>query len=197
MKEIRCYYCHELIEGEPTIHKVEGKTRSYNRKFHSHCVDKFLDKEKNKDYDNKEKEEWDLVYKYMKEEVFGIKDTKGLNSHLVTRLLGLRQGKYKPSAGFKNTKHTYEWEVILSTIKLCKQQIQYALKTVYFKDDKHQANYIMKILDDNINKVYMGYMKKKESEKRVDIIKVENLSDIGHSFKKKEEKKNILMEDLW
>lgn len=197
MKEIRCYYCHELIEGEPTIHKVEGKSRSYNRKFHSQCVDKFLNKQKNKEHENKEQEEFDKVYYYMKREVFGIMDSKALNSHLVTRLMGLRQGKHKPSGGYKNTKYTYEWEIILSTVKLCKQKIQYALKTVYFTDDKHQANYIMKILDDNVGKIYMGYIKKKEAEQKADTIVIEDLSNVGHTYKTTETKKNELFDDLW
>lgn len=146
--------------------------------------------------------EWNELYDYVRKNIFGYDSSQSLPSSIVTRLKGLLFGKYKINNKTAN-KANYSYKVVLNTFKYCSSDIQRALKTNNFRDEQHKFNYIAKIIENNINDVYIR-MKNAEKAKEAaremansaDTYNIVN--DYVDTFKSKEKKKrNSRLDELW
>ena len=94
----------------------------------------------------------------------GYDDNQSLSRNMVLRLKGLANNKFMANNNIKDTAD-YSYKIILLTFKYCNSSIQRALNNVAFKDESHKFNYILKIVEDNINTVYMRMKKKNKMQK--------------------------------
>ena len=90
----------------------------------------------------------------------------------------------------------YSYETILNTFKYCQPQIEKALRTNQFKDEMHKFNYILKIVEKNINTVYVGMKNAEKAKEEAKNTTIEAFAHTGVEFKPKEKKKDKFT-DLW
>ena len=176
----KCYYCNKELNDEELVIKpiplaTKRGIRNYKRKFHIDCLPKFLEENKDLEFKKLENDDWDKVYEYFKSQVLELPDGASLSQHAVERLLGLRVGQYKP--GHRNVrvvKRGYSFSTIYYTLVYSLQAIKRAQKTVNFKNEKHEIDYIMVIVNSNINFVQKRLLAVEMQYKKVEKIKKEN-----------------------
>ena len=142
----------------------------------------------------KEKRDWESLYFYVKN-LLCYDDNQALSSTMVLRLKGLLTNKFIENGNIESTAN-YSYEVILNTFKFCSTDIQKALRTCTFKDEQHKFNYILKIVEKNINTVYMKMKNIQKAKEEAKNTTVEAPIHTGASFKPKE-KKTDKFSDLW
>ena len=147
--------------------------------------------------------EWDDLYQYVRSEVFQYSTDMALSKHIVMRLKGLREGKFYANKTQKSMGN-YPYPIILLTFKFCKQQILNALITKSFKIEQNKINYIMAIVENNINDVVLKLKAKEKSEKKTENlamtdyeIKIDKETQKPQSKKMDSEIFTSLTNDLW
>lgn len=143
----------------------------------------------------KEKRDWESLYTYVKSNIMGYDENQALSSTMVLRLKGLLTNKFMENNNIESTAN-YSYEVILNTFKFCKLDIEKALRTSNFKDEHHKFNYILKIVEKNINTVYMKMKNLQKAKEEAKNTTVEAPIHTSASFKPRE--KNVdKFSDLW
>lgn len=143
---------------------------------------------------DKDKQDWESLYYYVKN-LLGYDKNQALPSTMVLRLKGLLTSKFMENNNIKDNAN-YSYETILNTFKFCSPQIQKALRTNNFKNETHRFNYILKIVESNINDVYikMKALEKAKEEAKNTIVEI--YTHVGAEYKPKEKKKDKFS-DLW
>ena len=140
---------------------------------------------------------WDDLNCYDRDKVMGYDENQALSSQMVLRLKGLLTNKFMENNNIKDTAN-YSFEVILNTFKYCYADINKVLRTNRFADEQHRFNTVLKIVERNINTVYV---KMKNAEKAKEEAKnvTTNITyyDGAEYQRKTEEIPNKLLEDLW
>ena len=142
----------------------------------------------------KEKQDWESLYMYVKN-VMGYDENQALSSTMVLRLKGLLTNKFIENNNIQSTAN-YSYETILNTFKYSSLDIQRALRTNNFKDEQHKFNYLLKIVEKNINTVYMKMRNVEKAKEEAKNTMVEVPTHTGAEFKAKENKKDKFT-DLW
>lgn len=173
------------------IHKKEGKTKYkawlckcdcgedvvvkqndlIKKKAYLHSCGK-CPKEENPDYipsgmTEEEKAEWDALYEYVRTNIMKYDKNQSLPQDIVTRLKGLLTGNYKANRHIKKNAN-YSYTTILNTFKFCSPNIQRALRNGNFKDEQHKFNYVCKIVENNINDVYLRMKNAEQTKKDIE-----------------------------
>lgn len=144
-----------------------------------------------------QKEQWDKLYHYVKKEILAYDDSQSIPSNLVLRLKGLTTGKYMENRN-QEDKADYSYEIILYTFQICKQSIMKALANKTFDSETSKFNYICKIVENNINDVYLRVERSKKSNEETQSVSTEIFDYDGSSYQKKtEELKNKRLDELW
>lgn len=143
----------------------------------------------------KEKQDWESLYMYVKTNIMGYDENQALSSTMVLRLKGLLTNKFIENNAIESTAN-YSYEVILNTFKFCKLDIEKALRTGNFKDEMHRFNYVLKIVEKNINTVYMKMKGKKKVNEEIETVDITIANYVGVEYKAKESKKDKFS-DLW
>lgn len=138
---------------------------------------------------------WDELYTYVKKNIMGYDDDQALSSAMVLRLKGLLTNKFMENNNIQSTAN-YSYETILNTFKYSYLDINRALRTNNFKDEKHKFNYILKIVEQNINTVYVKMKNVEKAKEEAKNITIEASTHTGAEFKPKEKKKDKFT-DLW
>lgn len=142
----------------------------------------------------KEKQDWDALYQYVKN-MLGYDENQALSSTMVLRLKGLLTNKFIENGNIADTAN-YSYEIILNTFKYLSLDIQKALRTNNFKDESHKFNYILKIVEKNINTVYMKMKNTEKAKEEAKNTTIEAITHNGAEFKPREKKKDKFS-DLW
>lgn len=142
-----------------------------------------------------EKIAWDELYTYVRKNVMGYDDNQALSSAMVLRLKGLLTNKFMENNNIKSTAN-YSYETILNTFKYSSLDINKAMRTNSFKDESHKFNYILKIVEKNINTVYVRMKNVEKAKEEAKNITIEAPIHTGAEFKPKEKKKDKFT-DLW
>lgn len=100
-----------------------------------------------------EKQEWNELYEYVKE-LLQYDSNQKLSNAMVLRLKGLSTGKFYENRRTQDMSD-YTYKTILFTFKSCYMEINRGLANKTFNNEMHKFNYIMKIVEPNINNVYM------------------------------------------
>lgn len=142
----------------------------------------------------KEKKDWENLYYYVKK-LLGYDENQALSSTMVLRLKGLLTNKFIENGNIESTAN-YSYEVILNTFKYSSVDIQKALRSNNFKDEMHKFNYILKIVEKNINTVYMKTKNIEKAKEEAKNTTVEIPIHTGAEFKPREKKTNKFS-NLW
>lgn len=143
----------------------------------------------------KDQEMWDALYKYVRHNVMGYDEKQSLSRNMVLRLKGLLNNKFMANNNIEDTAD-YSYEVVLNTFKFCSPDIQRGLRNNNFTDENHKFNYVLRIVESNLNTVYM---RMKNAEKIRKEIEDNDVGVIVHSeaeYKPKKKVKNKFA-DLW
>lgn len=142
------------------------------------------------------RQEWDELYQYIKNDILGYKD-KSLSKHFVLRLKGLADGKFMANKRVE-PKAKYEFTEILTTFKMCKFDIMSAIRDKdRFKNEQHMVNYIMVIIENNINDVVDRINRIKQSKQQGEAVEVVTTDTKAEYVRKTKEVSSSLLEDLW
>ena len=134
-----------------------------------------------------EKMAWERLYYYVKSNIMGYDENQALSSTMVLRLKGLLTNKFIENGNIESTAN-YSYETILNTFKFSSLDIQKALRSNNFKDESHKFNYILKIVEKNINTVYVKMKNMEKAKEEAKNTTVEILVHKGAEFKPKEKK---------
>lgn len=114
-----------------------------------------------------EQDDWETLYFYVRKEIMGYDENQSLSKYSVLRLRGMKYGKFVDKNSEKDMSR-YTYNHILLTFKFCAPQINIALRSIQFKDEKHKINYVLKIVEDNLNTVYMRLKKSEEMKQKTE-----------------------------
>ena len=142
----------------------------------------------------KEKQDWESLYYHVKN-VMGYDDNQSLSNTMILRLKGLLTNKFIENGNIEASAN-YSYETILNTFKYSSLDIQRALRTNNFKDEMHKFNYLLKIVEKNINTVYMKMKNAKKAREGAKNTALEAPTHTGAEFKPREKKKDKFT-DLW
>lgn len=143
----------------------------------------------------KEKQDWESLYMYVKSNIMGYDENQALSSTMVLRLKGLLSNKFIENNNIQSTAN-YSYDTILNAFKYSSLDIQRALRTNNFKDEMHKFNYVLKIVEKNINTVYMRMRNTEKAKEEAKNTTIEAPTHTGAEFKPRENKKNKFT-DLW
>lgn len=142
------------------------------------------------------KEEFDKLYRYVKKNVMKYDENQSLPPQFVLRLKGLSKGKFIENKKIPNSAN-YSYEIILATFKICKKKIDYAIRTKDFKSESQKFNYILAIVSNNLNDVYLRYLNKKKQSDKVDILKIDEQFDETMYKRKTKDIENDRLKNIW
>ena len=142
-----------------------------------------------------EKIAWDELYTYVRKNIMNYDDNQALSNAMVLRLKGLLTNKFMENNNIKSTAN-YSYETILNTFKYSSLDIQRALRTNNWADEMHKFNYVLKIVEKNINTVYVKMKNVQKAKEEAKNIAIEAPTHTGAEFKPREKKKDKFT-DLW
>lgn len=144
----------------------------------------------------KELRDWEALYYYVKD-LLGYDENQALSSTMVLRLKGLLTNKFIENNNITSTAN-YSYETILNTFKFCSQDIYKALRTNNFKDEMHRFNYVLKIVEKNINTVYLRMKNVEKTKEEAKNTTIDTVNHIGAEYQRKTKETNSkLLNDLW
>lgn len=152
---------------------------------------------------DKEKQEFDKLYQYAKK-ILGYSDDMALPKFMVMRLKGLSEGKFYANHKTKSMAN-YDYNTIYLTFIYCKDKIQRALQTKNFTSEQNKINYIMAIVENNINDIVIRLKNAKKNEQKIHKmevvdyeIKVKKQSQSNSNSNKTDSETFVsLTNDLW
>lgn len=144
-----------------------------------------------------EKVAWESLYYYVKNDILSYDENQSLPSNMVLRLKGLLTNKFIENNNIKSTAN-YSYQTILNTFKFCSPEIHKALKTKSWTSEQHKFNYILKIVENNINNVYLRMLNIEKAKEEAKNTTVDTANHTGAEYQKKtKEVTNKLLNDLW
>lgn len=144
-----------------------------------------------------EKEKWDELYEFVRSNVMGYDENMCLSSNMVLRLKGMLNGKFMAN-NLTEDKAYYSYDVVLMAFKFSMPDIRRAMNRVSFSNEMNKFLYIAKIVESNINDVYIR-MKRAEKVKK-EVIKETSVVDNHKAVEYKPVKKTVKKDkfsDLW
>lgn len=145
---------------------------------------------------DKEKQQWDDLYQYVRKEILMYDQNQAIPSSLVLRLKGLAKGKLMANNAIPNHAD-YSYEIILYTFKICKTKILTAIEGKTFNGEMNKFNYIAKIIENNINDVYQRITNAKKTQDKIESLNAENIYHDGAEYVPTTAKENVKLKDLW
>lgn len=142
-----------------------------------------------------EREAWDSLYEYVRTKVMRYDSNQALPSQMVLRLKGMLNGKFMANGSTKDMAN-YSYDVVLNTFKYSMPDIQRALNNKSFNSEWHKFLYIMKIVEGNLNDVYIRMNRNRKIEEEIKNDTCDIYKHIGVEFKPKKKKPNKFI-DLW
>ena len=170
MAKCKCKYCNEEIEKQSkhTLITYTDKGKEKKTNVHITCLDDYNELMA---YKHKELDWFDKLYEYIKG-VLNYHTEQQLPKSLITRLQDLRNGTMmvRGKGRVNKSKEGYEYPIILDTFLSCGDSIRWAFENKTFTNENNKINYMMAIIDSNINDSYVRFKSKLDA----DIIKQRN-----------------------
>lgn len=142
--------------------------------------------------------EWIELCEYVKTEILRYDANMKFPTYLALKLQGLKKGQNVANNNAKKNA-CYDDYTILCTFKLCKNRIlDYIDKNESkIKDERHRINLIMKIVEPEINDVYLRIQHNKNSVKRFENTSYDNQYSSSAQYTPKTQKTNKKLENLF
>lgn len=130
--------------------------------------------------------EWLELCDYVKKEILRYDDNMKFPKSLALKLQGLKKGQYIANKYIPEGA-CYDDRTILYAFKFCKNKIvDYLDKNESkIKDENHRINIILKIVEPEINDVYMRLKQNKNQHDKLEYSSMELQSNDGAEYKKK------------
>lgn len=115
---------------------------------------------------------WDMLFDYVKYEILHYTQEQKLPKYMITRLQEMRNGfiMNRETRKVEKKSEGYSMEVLLETFKGENDNIQYFIRTKHFDNERQMINYIMAIIDGNVNNYYKKWVRDREVEKQLKAI---------------------------
>lgn len=153
-------------------------------------------KRTNKHMSKQDIEDWTALYEYVRKNVMNYDDNQSLSRSMVLRLKGLLNNKFMANNNIKDTAN-YSYQTILNTFKFCMPNIQKTLRTNNWVDENHKFNYILKIVESNLNTVYTRMKSAEKIKEKTETINTEAATHSGANYQPQTIKTSKRLEDLW
>ena len=146
----------------------------------------------------KENEQWNELCEYVKKEILEYDDNMKFPQYLALKLQGIKRGEH-----IANNNHAananYNDYTILCTFKLCKKKIVTYLheNEKKIQDEKHRINLIMKMIESEINDVYLRIQRVEKTKTKVEKMTFDNQSNENAVYVKKTKEINEKMKKLF
>ena len=137
---------------------------------------------------------WNELYQYVKINVLRYDENQSLSNSMVLRLKGLLTNKFIANNNIEDAAN-YSHKVVLNTFKFCMPKIEQALKIKTFSDENHKFNYILKIVENNLNNVYMKMKNAEKAEEKIETMEMNVLTHEGAEYKAKTKTEKTNMKD--
>lgn len=196
MAKNKCYHCKELINdgdlelkdiGTGTIRKFHKENKCYKRYLVEknkckYCKEKILYDSDYEVFDNsyihgdciepyivrkKEQEDFDKVYKYIKNNLLHYPEHISFTEFQIRKLKGLRDGKSLLRKGEKQQYNGYSFHIIYLTLLYKSQDIKRILATKKFDREENKIDYIISVIANSVHGVYVKMKEKEEANKRL------------------------------
>jgi len=140
--------------------------------------------------------QWDNLYQYVKKEIMQYNDDQSLSSQIVLMLKGISTGKLIENKKIQdNAKYSYD--IVLRTFQICRQNILNSVKGKSFNSENTKFIYISKIIENNINDVYIRLQNIEKSDQNIEYKKMDRISHNGAEYISKSKESNKKLEELW
>lgn len=143
-----------------------------------------------------EKQDWDALYDFVKEKVLMYDENQSLSRTMVLRLKGLLSNKFIENNNIEDSAN-YSYRTVLNTFKFCIVDIQRGLRSNSFSDEMHKFNYVLKIVESNINTVYVRMQQAKKSKDKTEKMDTTVATHTGASYQRKTKDISSKFDDLW
>lgn len=146
----------------------------------------------------KETSSWDELCEYVKKEILEYDDNMKFPRYLALKLQGLKKGEHIANNYQKPIAH-YDDYTLLYAFKLCKKKIVTYLHNNEKKinDEQHKINLIIKMVEPEINDVYLRLQRAEKTKLRVKNIVFDNQSNENAGYVKRTKEVNDEMKKLF
>lgn len=149
----------------------------------------------------KKKEEdssWVELCEYVKKNILEYDDNMLFPKYLALKLRGLKKGQYIANNNCQKNAN-YDDNTLLCTFKLCKKKIVDYLHNNDKKinDENHKINLIIKMIEPEINDVYMRLQTAEKIKSKVENEAFENQSNTNAGYVKKTKDVNDKLKNLF
>ena len=155
-----------------------------------------MQKETKKRMSMQDKEDWSALYEYVKANIMGYDNNQSLSKSMVLRLKGLLNNKFMANNQVQDTAN-YSYLTVLNTFKFCTPDIQKYLRSKTFQDENHKFNYILKIVESNLNNVYMRMKNVKKAKEKTETMEMNVATHSGAEYQVKTKETSGKIKDLW
>ena len=142
--------------------------------------------------------EWIDLCEYVKKEILQYDDNMKLPKHLILKLQGLKKGLHIANNNI-DSEACYDDYTILCAFKLCKRKIlDYLVKNeTKIKDETHKINLIVKMVEPEINDVYIRLQQAKKKEEKIQSESFDNQFNEDAEYSRKTKDVNDKLKKLF
>lgn len=165
MARSKCKYCGEeiLTKDDKIVITEELKTGNIKRiRLHKKCEEEYKEL---MEYKKNELYWFDQVYEQLKE-LLEYTSEQNLPKSLIIRIQDLRNGTiFKRGSGrVIKSKEGYKYEIIFDCLLASGDSFKWAIKNNTFNKEINKINYLMAIVEGNINDSYELYMSRSRNK---------------------------------
>jgi len=141
---------------------------------------------------------WDELCQYVKKEILKYDDNMKFPKNLALKLQGLKKGQFVANNNHE-VNACYDDYTLLCTFKLCKNKITNYLhdNDKKIQDENHKINLIIKMIEPEINDVYLRLQRAEKTMAKVENETFENQSNENAEYVKKTKEVNDNMKKLF
>lgn len=141
---------------------------------------------------------WCELCEYVKKEILEYDDNMKFPQYLALKLQGIKRGEHIANNNHE-AKANYDDYTILCTFKLCKKKIVTYLhdNEKKIKDEKHKINLIIKMIEPEINDVYLRLQRIEKAKIKAENVDCENQNSNGADYVKKTKETSDKMKKLF
>lgn len=179
MRKMKCKYCGDIILNIEDLFSIFEKTSTGIEKkvnLHQYCCNEYIKLIEYKKYEVK----WfNEIYEHIKELLLYTSEQK-LPKFLIVRIQDLRNGTIieRGIGRVNKSKEGYPYQIILDTFLDNGDAIRWSFANKTFKTENQKINYMMAIIDSNINNNYISFknqLETSEIKQRDNIIEEEQI----------------------
>lgn len=143
-----------------------------------------------------DKKYWKELYEYVRRNVMGYDENQSLSKNMVLRLKGLLTNKFMANNNIADTAN-YSYKIVLNTFKFCMPDIQKGLRNNSFADENHKFSYVLKIVESNLNNVYMRMKNAEKAKEKTETMEMNVVTHSSAEYQAKTKETSKRLNDLW